>query len=71
MLPLPRWQVNRPQDAGSARFAKSVFRLGGGKKVLDSREMEGALAGLLKFLVQLAAGVAVLHKLQPYGLALF
>jgi len=29
------------------------------------------LAHLLKFLILFVAGVAILHKLQPYGLALF
>jgi hypothetical protein len=32
---------------------------------------EGPLAHLLKFLILFVAGVAILHKLQPYGLALF
>jgi hypothetical protein len=29
------------------------------------------MARLLKFLILFVAGVAILHKLQPYGLALF
>ena len=39
--------------------------------LVDKYEPEGAWAGLLKFLVLFVAGVAVLHRLQPYGLALF
>ena len=31
----------------------------------------GPLAHLLKFLILFVAGAAILHKLQPYGLALF
>jgi hypothetical protein len=29
------------------------------------------MANLLKFLVPFVSGVAILHRLQPYGLALF
>jgi hypothetical protein len=29
------------------------------------------MARLLKFLILFVAGVVILHKLQPYGLALF
>jgi hypothetical protein len=32
---------------------------------------EGPLAYLLKFLILFVAGVVILHKLRPYGLALF
>ena len=39
--------------------------------LVDKYEPESPLAQLLKFLVLLVAGVAVLHRLQPYGLALF
>jgi hypothetical protein len=39
--------------------------------VVDKYESRGPLARLLKFLVLFLAGVAILHKLQPYGLALF
>ena len=39
--------------------------------LVDKYEPEGPLARLLKFLILFVAGVATLHKLQPYGLALF
>ena len=39
--------------------------------LVDKYEPEGPLARLLKFLILFVAGVAILHKLQPYGLALF
>ena len=39
--------------------------------LVDKYEPEGVLARLLKFLILFVAGVAILHKLQPYGLALF
>ena len=38
--------------------------------LVDKHEPDGSMA-LLKFLILFVAGVAVLHKLQPYGLALF
>jgi hypothetical protein len=39
--------------------------------LVDKYEPEGALARLLKFLILFVAGVAILQKLQPYGLGLF
>jgi hypothetical protein len=39
--------------------------------LVDRYEPERPLARLLKFLVLFVTGVAVLHRLQPYGLALF
>jgi hypothetical protein len=39
--------------------------------LVDKYEPEGPLARLLKFLILFVAGVAILHKLQPCGLALF
>ena len=39
--------------------------------LVDRYEPEGLLARLLKFLILFVAGVAIMHKLQPYGLALF
>ena len=39
--------------------------------LLVDKHDEGPLAHLLKFLILFVAGVAILHKLQPYGLALF
>jgi hypothetical protein len=36
--------------------------------LVDKYEPEGPLARLLKFLILFVAGVAILHKLQPYGL---
>ena len=39
--------------------------------LVDKYEPEGPLARLLKFLILFVASVAILHKLQPYGLALF
>jgi hypothetical protein len=39
--------------------------------LVDKYEPEGPLARLLKFLILFVAGVTILHKLQPYGLALF
>jgi hypothetical protein len=39
---------------------------------IDKYEREGPVARLLKFLVLVVGGVAILHKLQPMlGLALF
>ncbi|MGO9048092.1 MAG: hypothetical protein ACLQFW_14590 [Xanthobacteraceae bacterium] len=39
--------------------------------LVDKYEPEGPLARLLKFLILFVGGVAILHRLQPYGLALF
>jgi hypothetical protein len=39
--------------------------------LVDKYEPDGPMARLLQFLILFVAGVAVLHKLQPYGLALF
>jgi len=39
--------------------------------LVDKYEPEGPLARLLKFLILFVAGVAILHKLKPYGPALF
>ena len=39
--------------------------------LVDKQEPDGLMARLLKFLILFVAGVAILHKLQPYGLALF
>jgi hypothetical protein len=39
--------------------------------LVDKYEPDGPIARLLKFLILLVAGVAILHKLHPYGLALF
>ena len=39
--------------------------------LVDKYQPVGPLARLLKFLILFVAGVAILHKLQPYGLALF
>ena len=39
--------------------------------LVDKYEPEGPLARLLKFLILFVAGVAILHKLLSYGLALF
>jgi hypothetical protein len=39
--------------------------------LVDRYEPDGPMARLLKFLILFVAGVAILHKLQPYGLALF
>jgi hypothetical protein len=39
--------------------------------LVDKYEPEGVLARLLKFLILFVAGVAILQKLQPYGLGLF
>ena len=36
--------------------------------LVDKYEPEGPLARLMKFLILFVAGVAILHKLQPYGL---
>jgi hypothetical protein len=38
---------------------------------VDRLEPNRAMAGLLKFLVLFVSGVAVMHKLRPYGLSLF
>jgi hypothetical protein len=39
--------------------------------LVDKYELDGPMARLLKFLILFVAGVAILHKLQPYGFALF
>jgi hypothetical protein len=39
--------------------------------LVDRYEPDGRMAHLLKFLVLFVAGVAILHKLKPFGLALF
>ena len=39
--------------------------------LVDKHEPDGPMARLLKFLILFVASVAILHKLQPYGLALF
>jgi hypothetical protein len=39
--------------------------------LVDKFEPEGAMARLLKFLVLFVSGVAILHRLRPYGLTLF
>jgi hypothetical protein len=38
---------------------------------VDKYERDGMVANLLKFLVLVVGGVAILHKLKPFGLALF
>jgi hypothetical protein len=48
------------------RFSGAILFL-----LVDKYEPEGPLARLLKFLILFVAGVAILHKLQPYSLALF
>jgi hypothetical protein len=39
--------------------------------LVDKYEPDGPMARLLKFLVLFVSMVAILHRLQPYGLALF
>jgi hypothetical protein len=39
--------------------------------LVDKYEPEGRLARLMKLLILFVAGVAILHKLHPYGFALF
>jgi hypothetical protein len=39
--------------------------------LVDRYEPDGPMARLLKFLLLFVAGVAILHKLKPSGLALF
>ena len=39
--------------------------------LVDKYEPDGPMARLLKFLVLFVSGVAILHKLKPWGLALF
>ena len=39
--------------------------------MVDKYEPDGPMARLLKFLVLFVSGVAILHKLKPWGLALF
>ena len=39
--------------------------------LVDKYEPDGPMASLLKFLVLFVSSIAILHKLQPYGLALF
>jgi hypothetical protein len=39
--------------------------------LVDKYERDGPMSRLLKFLLLFVAAVAITHKLQPYGLALF
>ena len=39
--------------------------------LVDRYEPDGPMARLMKFLILFVAGVAILHKLRPYGLSLF
>ena len=39
--------------------------------LVDKYEPEGPMARILKFLVLLVSSVAIMHKLQPYGLGCF
>jgi hypothetical protein len=39
--------------------------------LVDKYEPDGPMARLLKFLVLFVSGVVILHKLQPWGPALF
>ena len=39
--------------------------------LVEKYEPEASMARLLKLLILFVAGVAILHKLQPYGFALF
>jgi hypothetical protein len=39
--------------------------------LVDKYEPDGPMARLLKFLVVFVSSVAILHKLHPYGFALF
>ena len=47
------------------------FAIGFVGAILFLHEPDGPMARLLKFLILFVAGVAILHKLQPYGFALF
>ena len=73
--------VQCPSTVGSGRVAQMYsdwfysFIIGLVGAILfllvDKYEPEASMARLLKFLILFVAGVAILHKLQPYGLALF
>jgi hypothetical protein len=52
-------------------YSLTVGSVGAILFLLVDKYDEGPLAYLLKFLILFVAGVAILHKLQPYGLALF
>ena len=39
--------------------------------LVDRYKPDGPMARLMKFLILFVAGVAILHKLRPYGLSLF
>jgi hypothetical protein len=39
--------------------------------LVDKYEPDGMVANLLKFLVLVVSSVAILHRLQPFGLVLF
>jgi len=39
--------------------------------LVDKYETHGPTARVLKFLILFVSGVAILHKLRPYGLSLF
>jgi hypothetical protein len=74
-LPPTRSTVGRGQVAQmySDWFYSFIAGFVGGILFLlvDKYEPEASMARLLKFLILFVAGVAILHKLQPYGFALF
>jgi hypothetical protein len=39
--------------------------------LVDKYERDGMVANLLKFLVLVVSSVAILHRLQPFGIVLF
>jgi hypothetical protein len=39
--------------------------------LVDKYEEDGPIPRLIKFLVLFAAGLAIMHKLEPFGLTLF
>jgi hypothetical protein len=57
----PHSQGHMYSDALFYRLCRCNFVL-----LVDKYEPEGPLARLLKFLILFVAGVAILHKLQPY-----
>jgi hypothetical protein len=73
----PAWRSASPQPSQGHMYSDALysFTIGFVGAILfllvDKYQPVGPLARLLKFLILFVAGVAILHKLLSYGLALF
>jgi hypothetical protein len=73
----PAWRSASPQHSQGHMYSDALysFTIGFVGAILfllvDKYQPVGPLARLLKFLILFVAGVAILHKLLSYGLALF